>query len=703
MRKTLFLLMFLITPIIILAQGSHMNEYYKMSLEELMNVKVVSASKTEQDIGFAPADMMVITHQQIIERGYKDLKDVFRDLPGFDISENLEGEVRTLVISRGILGNNKILVLRDGEKLNSSSGERFIYGNNVPLYNIERIEIIYGPSSSMYGADAYAGIVNMITKDADKIDGVEVNLNGGVPNTIDGSLLYGKKLNDDISLTLGFRGYFTKGFSLSHFDDYDSLGVNINMPTKDYNLFARANIKDFTIVYSRMDANEPNGYSTNPNAGWYLLEKDFVWHQIIDKISFLHKYETKKFAIISSVEGTNFEVSEESNFNYVWGNQYKYANTFSLKWEERIKLTLPYEIKFSGGFAIEKVQAFPKTSNLSKRFDPDMLVDDMSLWYIDSMVFGMNELYGAPALGVHPFWKLGVYGDFTKQIAEDFQINAGVRFDKPTNYNPTNIYDLINPRFSFIWNPEKTTIKLLYGEAYIQPSEYYKWENFVAGNQLAHIPNPNLEAETMRNYSFVFNQAINKNINIGLSLFRNELEDVIRPRQYTEENAFVDSIMAAGAFVETNENYGKQITQGAEVKVNYSFGNLSGYTYYSFLNAKEENGDPLSKISYHKVHAGLTYTLIGRITISPRLRFIGPANGLTATGVQEGFIDSRTVVDLTLRGKITDNISAEINAVNLFNTKYYAPSPFGEGPSGWIMAKAPQPGLLITGGVSIKF
>ena len=161
--------------------------------------------------------------------------------------------------------------------------------------------------------------------------------------------------------------------------------------------------------------------------------------------------------------------------------------------------------------------------------------------------------------------------------------------------------------------------------------------------------------------------------------------------------------MAAGAFIQTNDNFGKQITQGAEVRTNFSFGKLKGYAYYSFLNAEESNGDPISKISYHKVHAGLTYHLLDRITASPRVRFTGPANGLnTSNQVEEGFFDARTIIDMTVRGKITEKISAEINAINLLNTKYYAPSPFGEGPAGWIMPKTPQPGLFITFGVSVK-
>ncbi len=171
------LVFFFLTNLLIFQRGysQELDSLMSMSLEELLNIEVITASKKTQEINFAPADITVITEEMIKERGYKDLKDIFRDLPGFDISENVEGEVRTLVINRGILGNNKIMVLRDGKKLNVTTGERFVYGNNIPLFNVSRIEVIYGPSSAMYGADAYSGVINLITKKANEIDGVDID------------------------------------------------------------------------------------------------------------------------------------------------------------------------------------------------------------------------------------------------------------------------------------------------------------------------------------------------------------------------------------------------------------------------------------------------------------------------------------------------------------------------------------------------
>ena len=202
MKYLIALLVFTISGVAI-AQDMDLDN---ISLSELLDMKVTTASKTEEDIRTAPATMMVVTEQQIKDRGYRDLKDIFRDLPGFDVSEELTGEVRTLAISRGILGANKLLFLKDGKRLNAITGERFVLGNNIPLFNIKRIEIMYGPGAVHYGADAYAGIVNVITKTFDDFKKQEKNghlsIAYGDPQTLDAGVAVGYEFNDKVNTML---------------------------------------------------------------------------------------------------------------------------------------------------------------------------------------------------------------------------------------------------------------------------------------------------------------------------------------------------------------------------------------------------------------------------------------------------------------------------------------------------------------------
>ncbi len=679
-----------------------------MSLEELLNLEVTTASKKAQDINFAPADITVITEKMILERGYKDLKDIFRDLPGFDVGYNVEGEVRTLAINRGILGNNKIMVLRDGKKLNVTTGERFVYGNNIPLFNVSRIEIIYGPSSAMYGADAYSGVINLISKKADEIDGVDIEASAGSFGLFDESVLFGKQLTEDFSLMISARKFNSKGFDPTDYSDYDGYtGDDFSQPTDNYNIYATLNFRNFNIGLYRMDANEPNGYGTTPDKGdsWYIFNDSYVWHQVINKAFFDHVFKTNKLNLTSSLEYSDYEVKNESNFNYVFGPQYKYAKTNSIKWEEKLNIDISDNLDFAIGISVENVNSFPKTANLNSKFNTDILVDDMSAWYVNGRVFGLDELEGAPAFGVRNFWKYGVYSELTYKFNENMQVNVGARYDKSSNYDPSDVYNLINPRLGFIWNPGNTVAKILYGEAYIQPSEYDKWENFVAGDFLAHIPNPSLESENLRSFMGIFGQKIGKNFYAELSLFHNSLTDIIRPQPYTEVNAFVDNLMSPDAYIETNSNTGKQTTMGADLKLQFQITSLSAYLNYSYLLAEEENGDPISKITPNKIRAGLTYIFKEKYSISPRVRWFDKANALNASGiVEEGLIDSRFVFDFSVRAnEFIGGLSCYLNVLNALNTEYYVPNAFGEGPSGWLMAKAPQPGASFEFGLSYRF
>ncbi len=528
----------------------------------------------------------------------------------------------------------------------------------------------------------------------------------GTDGLFDESVLFGEQFNKDVSLMISLRKFNSKGINPTNYGDYDNYNNEFSQPTDNYNIYSVINFNDFAIGYYRIDAKEPNGYGTTPDQGdgWFIFDDSYVWHQVINKAFFEHIYELDNADITSTFEFSDYEVKNESSFKYVWGSQYKYAKTTSVKWEEKLNMNISDRFGFSLGIAIEYVNSFPKTSNLNEKFNTDVLVDDMSAWYIDGKIFGLDELEGAPAFGAREFWKYGIYSELTYQIAEDMQVNLGARLDKSSNYEPSKLYNLISPRFGYIWKPGNTIAKILYGEAYIQPSEYDKWENFVAGDFLAHIPNPNLESENLRSFIGILGQKIGSNIYTEASFFHNSLKDIIRPVAYTEQNAFVDSIMSPSANIETNANTGRQKTMGVDLKLHYQKNGLSAYINYSYLFAEEHNGDPISKVSPNKLKAGLTYTFRHKYSISTRFRWYDKANGLTDSGVQEGFIDSRYVFDLSIRAnEFLGALSAYLNVLNVLDKEYYAPNAFGEGPSGWIMDKAPQPGRSIEFGLSYSF
>ncbi|MDF1698849.1 MAG: TonB-dependent receptor [Saprospiraceae bacterium] len=128
---------------------------------------ISSVSKSAQDIKEVPATISIVTAQEILERGYTNIEDIFHDLPGFSIS-NTKGITYSNIYQRGYrsgTSTDRTLILVDGIEDNSLFVGTAQISRQYALSNIERVEVIYGPASTMYGSNAYAGVINIVTKD----------------------------------------------------------------------------------------------------------------------------------------------------------------------------------------------------------------------------------------------------------------------------------------------------------------------------------------------------------------------------------------------------------------------------------------------------------------------------------------------------------------------------------------------------------
>ncbi|MBV9067567.1 MAG: TonB-dependent receptor [Acidobacteria bacterium] len=140
--------------------------------KEEQKTQVTSVSKTSESLREAPATVMVITGDEIERRGYLDLEQLLHDLPGFDIAR-LNGANYSSIYQRGYLNNenDRLLLLVDGVEQNDLSGSVVYLSRQYSLTDIERVEVIYGPASTMYGANAYTGVISIITRDPESIIG----------------------------------------------------------------------------------------------------------------------------------------------------------------------------------------------------------------------------------------------------------------------------------------------------------------------------------------------------------------------------------------------------------------------------------------------------------------------------------------------------------------------------------------------------
>ncbi len=184
-------------------------DIFELSLTQLANIRITSASKTEEILAESAATVVVITAAEIRDRGCRTLEDVLSVLPGFQF-RNIMG-INSYVFQRGIPNqNNLILLLIDGVQVNELNSGGFYAGAQYNLANVDRIEVVYGPTSVAYGTNAVSGIINIITREIDG-NSVEAGVLGGSFQTMRVSAR-GQHVTADSTFGISLAGmYATSG------------------------------------------------------------------------------------------------------------------------------------------------------------------------------------------------------------------------------------------------------------------------------------------------------------------------------------------------------------------------------------------------------------------------------------------------------------------------------------------------------------
>jgi len=192
-------------------------------------VVVSSVSKTNESLLEAPATVAVVTAEEIRERGYQDLEQVVHDLPGFDVTLS-NGITYSNIYQRGYRSDetNRTLFLVDGVEENDLWSGTAYLSRQFPLSNVKRVEVVYGPASTIYGANAYTGVVNVITREPEDYlkDGkrfaVDAILGGGSFGTgyVD-TTVAGRTAGGALSFTLTSRVFRSDEPNLSKYGDWN--------------------------------------------------------------------------------------------------------------------------------------------------------------------------------------------------------------------------------------------------------------------------------------------------------------------------------------------------------------------------------------------------------------------------------------------------------------------------------------------------
>ena len=230
----------------------------ELSLEDLMTVKVdtvYGASKFQQKVTEAPSSVTIITADQIEKYGYRTLSDVLQSVPGFYVTNDRNySYVGMDGISRPTDYNTHLLIMIDGHRVNDNVFNGAYVGTEslIDVDLIQRVEIIRGPGSSLYGTNAFLGVINIITKQGRDLKGAEVSADAGSLQTYRGRATYGQQYASGLEVLLSGTYYDTKGNRQLFFPEFNSPstnnGIAQDVDTEQFHsIFLSANYRDFTL------------------------------------------------------------------------------------------------------------------------------------------------------------------------------------------------------------------------------------------------------------------------------------------------------------------------------------------------------------------------------------------------------------------------------------------------------------------------
>jgi outer membrane receptor for ferrienterochelin and colicins len=495
-RAISFLMLFLAlgAPAADVRSSSKSIDLTELPLEALMEIeipKVYGASKFEQAVTEAPSSVTVVTADEIKKYSYRTLADVLQSAQGFYGSYDRN---YAFLGTRGMnLGdfNSRILVLVDGHRINNNLTDGAAIGTDfiLDVDLIDRVEIIRGPGSVLYGNNAFFGVVNVITRKGKQVNGAEASGEYASYDTYKGRFTYGNVFTNGVELLLSGTLYDSAGQDQLYYREFDTPSQN-NGHADDLDrdsfgsFFGSLGYQDLTLqgAYINRDKKNPTAQyfttfnddrlRTTDDRSYANLKYAHSFPDVVDVAAQLY-YDRCDYSIDYPITPT---VYHEDQIGEWWGTELQLSKRL---WQ-RHTITLGAEYRDD--------------------FRQDLRGTDQSTGdnYVD--IHRSRENYG--------FYG---GGDFT--VLTNLHFNGGVRFDHYSGFDPS-----VNPRLALIYNPiETATLKAIYGTAFRAP-------NF---QELALAPPGELQPEEITSYELVYEQQIGRNLRSSLAGFYNQMDDLI--------------------------------------------------------------------------------------------------------------------------------------------------------------------------------
>ena len=619
---------------------------------------VVSATGYEQDVSKAPASITVISREELDKREYNDITDVLRSVPGVVIT----GENASQTVSIRGMSSNYTLFLVDGKRQYSKdvnpNGDDYGMEKNIlpPVASIERIEIIRGPASTLYGSDAMGGVINIITKKVTDVwtGNVELgttiqdkNNSGDIRN---GSVyLAGPIIQDKVGLQLGlnrlerkedsylggFTGHTTESLNsrLTYvLNDQHDLAVEANFFTQESEATAGK-----TVAATGTDSASRNIRSV------YALTHNGRYTDNLDSKSYI-QYENSKNPdrenTFVGTKGIDLETwTANTQWNWLLGN---------------------HTLAFGGYYKDESL--------LDRATNRNPLVPEF------------DELTR---------WSAAAFLEDTWSLTDRFNLTLGARYDHDELYQGN-----ISPRIYGVYNfTDQFTVKGGVSTGYKQPDIRSVTDGFYSVTGGSGSPtttgrgiikaNPDLEPESTVTSELGFywnNDHVNTSITGYLTQFKDRIEEIREcdstgNADYNRNDVSTWKCSENGipfAFISTRENIGKAELRGVEVTFDAKLAEYTTLTAnYTFTDTEIKSGQfkgqPLNGMPEHVFNVTVDHDLTDALNIWSRLHVRGETTPYLGRSSMSDPIPGYNFLDVGFNYKFAPNLKGKFGVYNVLD------------------------------------
>ena len=616
---------------------------------------LVTASRTPMSLFENTSAITVITSEELERRQAVYVSDALRLTPGLAVSNSGGPSKNTQVRLRGAEGNH-VMVLIDGIEVNDPAiGDEFDFAT-LTTSNVERIEIVRGPQSALWGSDAVAGVINIVTKDPNE------GLQGGI------LLENGSHGTDhqNINIALGENRY---GVGIA-FDHVESGGTNISRfgdEDDGYEIFS-TNLKSF------LKLNEDLSMTLNARYEDAEVETDTGFPVVSDadreshtRKSFLG-YTIKSNllgGIVRNQTGINWS---SSNNNNVDESNSSISKTSADKYKIAHQTTIPVETKY----------LLPINHSFT------FVVDHEHQRFRQR---GRDQGFGNPNQNQH-LNNTGLVGEYRGLLGRSFAFSAAVRRDINSDYNNSTTFKIGS---SYTLPFLNIRLKLNYATAQKNPTFVERFGFFAPGTSGTRFEgNPNLDPERATGWQIGLERSLfNNQLLIEAIWFREKLEDEI--------NGFTarqDGVFTALNINGTSTREGLELSMSTELPHGFSL--QTNYTYLDATELDSGRGRRVDEVRRPRHTANFLASWVSpneKIKLNTHVTHSGRFFDLDFSQFPSARtkLKSYTLVGMNLNYKTTKRSKIFLKLDNLFDEDYEEIIGFK------------TPGLAINAGVSYRF